>query len=314
MTTSTKNVKKSPQPSFRYCPAGQQGRTAIVTGTGGIGFAIAHALACADANVIIAGRNAEKGAAAVSEIRKAFPDANVRFESLNLADLNSIASFCERIKKSETKIDTLMCIAGQMMPDEFVKTKDGVEMQFAVNYLGHFALTAGLFPLLKAGRDPRVVTTSSIANKPLRFKLGDATGELGYSASISYAFSKLSCLMFAVEFSKRSEENGWGVKAYAFHPGLARTQLFSRSHGFTMTLLQVIFFILPFIRQSAKHAALPALFAATSEKAVSGSYYGPLLCAVGPPRKALIPPRAKSQALRKSLWNLSVSLTNIEIN
>ena len=289
-----------------------QGRTAIVTGTGGIGFAVARALACAGANVIIAGRNADEGTNAVSEISKAFPDAKVRFEQLDLADSGSIASFCEMMKKNEAGIDILMCIAGQMMPDEFMTTKTGVEMQFAVNYLGHFALTAGLFPLLKAGQDPRVVTISSIANRPVRFKTGDATGDFGYSASISYAFSKLCCLMFALELSKRSKENGWGVKAFAVHPGLARTRLFNRSHGFTMTLLQVIFFILPFIRQSAKHAALPALFAATSGKAVSGSYYGPLLCAVGPPRKALIPLRAKSHTLRKSLWDLSVSLTGMD--
>ena len=292
----------------------QDGKTAIVTGTGGIGYEIARALAGAGARVILAGRNAEEGAKAVLAIHEDFPDAGVRFEPLDLSDTDSIEAFCMRMNAGLERLDILMCIAGLMMPDDLLTTKEGVEMQFAVNYLGHFALAAGLFPLLKAGRGARVVTISSIANRPARFDLGDATAAHGYSASVSYALSKLSCLMFAIELSKRSEERGWGIVACGVHPGLARTRLFSRSHGFTMTLLQCIFFILPFIRQSAKNAAKPALFAATSPRAVSGRYYGPWFFGVmGPPRPALVPLRAKNPGLRKALWELSVSLTGRDI-
>ena len=284
-----------------------------MTGTGGIGYEVALALAGAGAAVILAGRNAEEGAKAAARIREARPGASVRFERLDLADTDSSKAFCERMRSELSSLDVLMCIAGLMMPDALTKTKEGVEQQFAVNYLGHFALTAGLFPLLKAGKDARVVTISSIANRPARFDLGDATAARGYSASVSYALSKLCCLMFAVELAQRSKERGWGVKAYGVHPGLGRTRLFNRSHGFTMTLLQGIFFILPFIRQSAKNAALPALFAATSDKAVSGHYYGPLFCFMGPPRRALAPLRAGNRKLRNALWDLSVSLTGSEI-
>jgi len=291
----------------------QSGKTAIVTGTGGIGFEIARALAGAGADVILGGRNAEEGAKAVAKIGETHPGASVRFERLDLADTDSIKAFCERMKGELSSLDTLMCIAGLMMPDDLKKTKEGVEQQFAVNYLGHFALTAGLFPLLKAGADARVVTISSIANRPSRFDLGDATAARGYSASVSYALSKLSCLMFAIELAQRSKERGWGVKAYGVHPGLGKTRLFNRSHGFTMTLLQGIFFILPFIRQSAKNAARPALFAATSGKAVSGQYYGPMFYFVGPPRRALAPMRVRNRKLRSDLWDLSVSLTEVDI-
>ena len=291
----------------------QSGKTAIVTGAGGIAFAIASALAGAGAYVIIAGRSLEKGEKALSDIRKNFPDATVRFELLDLSDTDSINAFCERMKAELHSVDILMCIAGLMMPDGLQKTKEGVEMQFAVNYLGHFALTAGLFPLFKASPDPRIITISSIANRPMRFDLRDATAERGYSASVSYAFSKLCCLMYAVELAKRSGEKGWGISAYGVHPGLSRTQLFNRSHGFTMTLLQVVFFIFPFIRQSAKNASLPALFAATSPKAVSGRYYGPWFSFIGPPRLALVPLRTKNPELRKELWDLSVLLTGQDI-
>jgi len=287
----------------------QGGKTAIVTGTGGIGFEIALALAGAGANVILAGRNAGEGAKALDRIRAEHPAAVVRFEKLDLADTDSIKAFCVKMSTELSSLDTLMCIAGLMMPDDLRKTKEGIEQQFAVNYLGHFMLTAELFPLLKTSPDARVVTISSIANRPSRFDLGDATAKRGYSASTSYALSKLCCLMFAIELAARSEERGWGVKAYGVHPGLGKTQLFNRSHGFTMRLLQGIFFILPFIRQSAKNAALPALYAATSAQAASGRYYGPLFNFVGPPRRALMPMRAKNKELRKELWDLSVSLT-----
>jgi NAD(P)-dependent dehydrogenase (short-subunit alcohol dehydrogenase family) len=293
----------------------QNGKNVIVTGTGGIGFEIARAMAGANANVIIAGRNEQSGAKAVLDIRTDFPEASVSFELLDLADAESIADFCARIKERLTRLDALMCIAGLMMPDDLIKTANGVEMQFQTNYLGHFALTAGLFPLLKKSPDARVVTISSIANRPARFDLSDATATRGYSASVSYALSKLCCLMFAMELAKRSEEHGWGVSAFGVHPGLAKTQLFNRSHGFTMTLLQVIFTILPFIRQSAKNASRPAMFAATSPEAVSGKYYGPwFLGVMGPPRRALIPLRAKNRELRKKLWDLSVSLTGLDID
>ena len=293
----------------------QSGKTAVVTGTGGIGYFVARALAAAGADVVIAGRNAEAGAKAASDIHAAFPNALIRFELLDLSDMESVNSFCGRVKKTLPSLDILVCVAGQMMPDKLQTTKNGVEMQFAVNYLGHFALTAGLFPLLLSKQGARVVTTSSIASLPIRFDLRDAKAERGYSASISYALSKLCCLMFALELAKRSEENGWGIQACGTHPGFARTKLFCRSHGFIMTLLRCVFFIFPFIQQSAKHAAMPALFAATSPKAVSGQYYGPCILGImGPPCKALVPLRAKKQPLRAALWNLSVSLTGKDIS
>ena len=291
----------------------QSGKTAIVTGTGGIGFEVALALSGAGADVILAGRNAEEGVKAVAKIREASPGASVRFEKLDLADTDSIRSLGEKMRGELSSLDTLMCIAGLMMPDELRKTKEGVEQQFAVNYLGHFMLTAELFPLLKTSADARVVTVCSIADRPARFDLRDATAERGYSASVSYALSKLCCLMFAVELAQRSKENGWGVKAYGVHPGLGKTKLFNRSHGFTMTLLQGIFFVFPFIRQSAKNAARPALFAATSEQAVSGCYYGPMFYFMGPPRMALAPLRARNRKLREQLWDRSVSLTGLDI-
>jgi NAD(P)-dependent dehydrogenase (short-subunit alcohol dehydrogenase family) len=288
------------------------GKTAIVTGTGGIGYAVAYALAGKGAAVILAGRNAAKGGEAVDKIKADFDGADVRFELLDLADAGSIEAFSGKMLGTLPALDILMDIAGVMMPDTLQTTTDGVEMQFGVNYLGHFALTARLVPLLKKSADPRVVTISSLANRPFVFDLADATAAHGYHASRSYALSKLACLMFALELEQRSRENSWGVSAFGAHPGLAKTQLFNRSHGFTMTLLQVIFFVLPFIRQSAANAARPALLAATSPAAKPGGFYGPwFLGVMGPPRRALVPGRARNKKLREELWILSEKLTGL---
>ena len=292
------------------------GKVAVTTGTGGIGYEIANVLAAKGAYVIIAGRNAEKGFASVEKIKKFYPDANITFELLDLADFSSIESFSKKILQSDfSAIDILVCNAGVMIPPTGEKTKDGMEMQFGVNYLGHFALTGRLLPLLKKSKNARVITSSSIANLPWKFDLADAQCLEKYSSSRSYAFSKLCCLMFALELQKRSTENNWGISAYGVHPGLAKTKLFSYGKSFIMYFLRVIFFVLPFIRHSAASAARPALFAATSDKAVPGGYYGPVIIGfVGPPVRALLPPRARNKAKRTALWTLSEELTGINFN
>jgi NAD(P)-dependent dehydrogenase (short-subunit alcohol dehydrogenase family) len=284
------------------------GKIAIVTGYGGIGYEVAFALASRGASVIIAGRSAEKGEAAVERIEREYDGADVVFERLDLFEPDSIRAFADRVLASRDHVDMILCVAGVMMPDELGLTSAGVERQFAVNYLGHYELVGRLMPLLRASAGARVVTISSIANRPARFVLGDATAARGYDASIEYALSKLCCLMYAVELNRRAT----GVTACCTHPGLARTMLFNRSKGFTMSLLRVIFFVFPFVRQSARAAARPALYAALSPEAVGGAYYGPLFAFAGPPRRALPPLRARNSRLRAELWTLSEELTGVK--
>jgi NAD(P)-dependent dehydrogenase (short-subunit alcohol dehydrogenase family) len=283
-------------------------KVAVVTGYGGIAYETALALATRGHKVVLAGRDPLKGAEAVTKIQDAVAHSGVIYEPLDLFEPDSIRSFAERITAAYDRIDTILCIAGVMMPDERSLTSKGVERQFAVNYLGHYELVGRLMPLLMKSDDPRVVTTSSIANRPTRFDLRDATATRGYNASLSYALSKLCCLMYAVELSHRNPK----LKACCVHPGFAKTKLFNRSKGFTMRLLQGIFFTLPIIRQSAKAAAKPAIFAATSPNAKSGAYYGPMFTIMGSPRQAKIPTRAKNPNRRKELWTTSEQLTGIK--
>ena len=149
----------------------QHGRLAVVTGaTGGLGYETALALAQAGAETVLASRSDTKGLAALERIRAAHPGANVRFEKLDLASLRSVAACADRLLAANQGIDLLVNNAGVMAPPRRQETEDGFELQFGTNYLGHFALTARLLPLLRRAAKPRVVNVSSVAARAGRHR------------------------------------------------------------------------------------------------------------------------------------------------
>jgi NAD(P)-dependent dehydrogenase (short-subunit alcohol dehydrogenase family) len=117
----------------------QQGRLAVVTGTGGLGYETALELARAKASVILAGRNPAKGAASIAQIKAALPDADIRFGLLDLGNLAAVAAFSETLLQDGTPIDILVNNAGVMAPPKRQVTTDGFELQFGTNYLGHYS-------------------------------------------------------------------------------------------------------------------------------------------------------------------------------
>ena len=126
----------------------QTGKVAVVTGSNtGTGYHIAHGLASKGAKVIMACRNLEKAEAARERIMQDVPQGDVHVAHLDLADLKSVASFSEAMKKNHAQIDLLINNAGVMIPPKST-TKDGFELQFGTNHLGHFALTGHLMPCL----------------------------------------------------------------------------------------------------------------------------------------------------------------------
>jgi NAD(P)-dependent dehydrogenase (short-subunit alcohol dehydrogenase family) len=290
----------------------QQGRSAIVTGTGGLGFEDALALARAGGEVIIAGRNPGKGATAVAKIRNDAPGANVRFERLDLANLESIADFGERLRRERDSLDLLINNAGVMVPPTRQETSDGFELQFGTNYLGHFALTGHLLPLLRNGKAARVVTLSSIAARSGAIDFDDLNAEKTYRPMQVYSQSKRACLMFSFELQRRSEAGGWGVAGIAAHPGLSRTDLLHNAPG-RWSAAGMARTFLWFLFQPAAQGALPTLFAATSPDAKGGAYYGPdrLSEGRGYPAEAKIPPQALDTAAAARLWDISQHLTKV---
>jgi NAD(P)-dependent dehydrogenase (short-subunit alcohol dehydrogenase family) len=293
----------------------QHGRIALVTGTGGLGLEDALALARAGCDTIIAGRDPAKGAAALARIRREAPGAAVRFERCDLADLASVAACAARVDAQVGRLDLLVNNAAVMVPPRRLLTRDGFELQFGTNHLGHVALTAALLPLLRRGRAPRVVSVSSIAAPRGRIDFDDLQAERAYEPMARYAQSKLANLLFAIELQRRSDAGGWGVTSLASHPGIARTDLIHNGAG-PRSLQGRIRSWMPFLFQPVERGALPTLYAATAPGARPGGYYGPdgVAGLRGYPTDASFPPRALDPAVAARLWTVSEELTGVRFD
>jgi NAD(P)-dependent dehydrogenase (short-subunit alcohol dehydrogenase family) len=295
----------------------QTGTLAVVTGANsGIGLETARELAGAGAEVVLAVRNASKGAAAVADICSTEPNANVRVAALDLSSLASVAAFAQAMSDRARPIDLLVNNAGIMGVPKRQVTEDGFELQLGTNFLGHFALTSLLLPLIRRAPAPRVVSISSNAARFFgRIKLDDLQSERRYNAWLAYGQSKLADLVFAFELSRRSAANGWNVMSNAAHPGSTHTNLTrtgpnlgKREHGEGL-----IAFLAraPGVSQSAPQGALPTLYAATSPDAEAAGYYGPdgFQEMSGLPTSARIPRRALDTDVASELWRRAEQLT-----
>lgn len=293
----------------------QAGKRVIVTGaTGGLGYETSLELARAGAEVILTGRSEAKGRAALERIRTEVPGAQIRFEPIDLASLASISRATKRLLAEDRAIDLLVNNAGVMMLPQLETTTDGFERQFGTNYLGHFALTAQLLPLLQKSAVPRVVNLSSIAHRRGKIAFDNLNAERAYKSWPAYEQSKLAMLMFALELQRRSDANGWGLMSNAAHPGFARTDLIANGPGTSGVLAMLSRVMQAFLSHSAAAGALPTLLAATAPEARRAAYYGPngFQELIGAPSEARIFPQATDPAVAAKLWDVSVKLTGVE--
>ena len=294
----------------------QSDKLAIVTGANsGIGLETARALAAAGAQVILAVRDFKKGGEAQRSIQETAPRAAVLVEYLDLASLESVAEFAERMIDCYSALDLLVNNAGVMAPPTRHTTPEGFELQFGTNYLGHFALTGRLLPLLVRGRSRRVVNVGSLAHRRAAIDFEDLQSTQNYDPWRAYGQSKLAQLIFARELNRRSRAHGWDVLSNAAHPGLARTnlQISGPSLGQPQTNGNSWIGKLPFIWQTAAEGALPILYATTDYSALGGGYYGPngLLECKGAPGFAKIAPQARDKSAAERLWDVSEQLTGV---
>jgi NAD(P)-dependent dehydrogenase (short-subunit alcohol dehydrogenase family) len=297
------------------------GKVAIVTGaTGGIGYETAWGLAWRGATTILAGRNPAKGGQALSRIQQTIPGAKVRFASLDLASLTSVARFANEVRTAhDGVIDILVNNAGVMGSPTRLLTEDRFEQQIGVNYLGHFALTAHLKDALcAASSGGRVVSVASLAHRRGVLNLDDLQSVKSYSPMGAYRQSKLAMLIFALELQRRADRNGWNLRSIAVHPGWARTDLINSgigggAPGIKARLIDQMFAL---VAQSALEGAMPSLYAATAADAKGGGYYGPTRFGEtrGPPGVSQIFPQAADPDAGARLWAVSETLTGVTFN
>src|SRR5499425_1987429 len=248
---------------------GQQGRLAVVTGANtGLGFETAQVLAARGASVVLAVRDTEKGKRAAARIAVTAPGANVTVQPLDLASLESVHAAAAELRARHPRTDLLINNAGVMFTPQQT-TRDGFELQFGTNHLGHFALTGLLLEQMLPVPGSRVVTVSSAAHRVrARINFDDLQSERSYSKVAAYSQSKLANLMFTYELHRRLWDGRRATIAVAAHPGLAGTELTRNSPA-------IAAFFYARVSQKAAMGALPILRAATDPGGIGGQYYGP---------------------------------------
>ena len=287
------------------------GKVALVTGANsGLGLEASKVLARHGAKVLLACRNIEKAEGAAKEVRAA-ATAEVEIVPLDLARLTSIAAAAKLVRDSESRLDLLVNNAGLMAIDK-ANTDDGFEMQLGVNHLGHFALTAGLAPLVLATPGARVVNVSSMGHRVGRLRLDDLFFETrGYSRWRPYFQSKLANLLFTAELHRRLTEANAGTLALAAHPGGSATDLGHEGGGMTNKLYKPF---TPLVLQPAWLGALPIVRAAVDPLAKGGEFYGPRLIFRGYPVVETPSRRARRAGDARGLWERSEQLTGLTID
>lgn len=278
-------------------------RTVLITGaTSGIGRAVADAAAEHGARVILAVRNLEAGRAVASALDGGLDRHLVAH--VDLADLSSV----HRLGATVTEpIDILVNNAG-VSCQRLERTTDGFEMQFGTNHLGHFALTALLLPRVSG----RIVTVASQAERAARLEFDDLNWtRRPYRASRAYADSKLANVLFTAELTRRLQQQKSSVTAFAAHPGLVKTAIYSRTADDKVGLWDRL---VPVLGQSSAAGAQPVLLAMTADLP-PGTFTGPRHW--GHMRGAAQPigrsARARNHDLARRLWTMSEDMTSVSM-
>ncbi len=280
------------------------GKVAIVTGSNtGIGYETALDLYKKGAKVYVASRNEEKAQNAIERMKSDGGTGELIFEKLDLASLSAVKIFADNIINAESRLDLLINNAGIMIPPQ-EKTEDGFEIQFGVNFVGHFALTGHLFNLLEATKGSRVVTLSSIAHRGAKIDFDNFRLEKDYQPWREYGQSKVADIIFTLEFEKRLRKNGNQIMSLAAHPGYSETDLQKYMDKNMLASLELM---------TAKEGALPTLAACLREDAKGGQYWGPdgHNEEKGKPALAKIHEAALDETLNAKLWEWAKETTKV---
>jgi len=288
----------------------QTGRVAVITGSNtGLGFETAAALADKGAHVVLAVRNLDKGKDAELLIKRRSPNADLALQELDLTSLESTRAAAEQLRAEHDRIDLLINNAGVMYTPKG-KTKDGFELQFGTNHLGHFAFTGLLLDRMLPVAGSRVVTVSSVGHRIMAdIHFDDLQWERSYNRVAAYGQAKLANLLFTYELQRRLASHGTTIAAAA-HPGFSDTELMRHLPGPVESVFRVV---APLITQDAAGGALPSLRAATDPTVQGGQYYGPSGFAQSQGAPKLVGSSRKSHDAdrQRRLWAVSEELTGV---
>lgn len=278
----------------------QTGKTAIVTGANtGIGYETALALFEAGAHVVLACRSERNAQEARARLQSQGGKGSLETATLDLANLHAIHAFSKVFIQNHNQLDILINNAGVMTPPAS-KTDDGFELQFGVNFLGHYALTGHLYPLLNATLGARVVTVSSMAYLHGEIDFDNLHSEHSYDASREYAQSKLANILFAVELQRRIAAAGGQVISVAAQPGANKTDLsrFMTEADYNAAVDRIGELMDPW------QGALPSLYAAVAGDVKGGDFYSPDVPGGyrGYPAKLAIEPHGSDEVVAGRLW------------
>jgi NAD(P)-dependent dehydrogenase (short-subunit alcohol dehydrogenase family) len=290
----------------------QTGRVAIITGSNtGIGYGAAAVLAAKGAHTVLAVRNLDKGNDAAARIKNASPNATVSVQQLDLTSLENIRAAADELRAQFPRIDLLINNAGVMYTDK-ASTKDGFELQFGTNHLGHYALTGLLLDNMLGVEGSRVVTVSSVGHKiRARIHFDDLNLDRNYNRVVAYGQSKLANLLFTYELGRRLAAKGAPTIATAAHPGAADTELLRNMPAGIRQVSQ--FFWSAFIAQNADMGAEPTLRAAADPSVRNGQYFGPggFGEQKGHPKLVASSAQSHDEDIQRRLWTVSEELTGV---
>ncbi|XP_006662784.1 short-chain dehydrogenase TIC 32, chloroplastic-like [Oryza brachyantha] len=285
--------------------------TAIVTGaTNGIGRETARVLALRGAEVIIPARTMASGAKVKDSIAGEVPGAKLHVMEMDLASLASVRRFAKSFSSSHAHLNILVNNAG-IMACPFQLSKDGIELQFATNHVGHFLLTNLLLDKMKltarkTGVQGRIINVSSVAHKRSDgscFDLNKLNDKSRYKPFIAYAHSKLANILHANELARRLQEEGCNLTANSLHPGVILTNItrYVLPSSMVTSILSVANLFLKNTQQGAATTCYLALH--PDVKDVSGKYFAD--CEEATPR-----PAGRDAELAKRLWDFSEQLVD----
>lgn len=281
----------------------QTGKRFLVTGANtGLGFETALELAKKHAHVVLAGRSEQKLIEAKEQILVQVPAAQLDIGVVDLGSISSVKTFAEKFIKEGTSLDVLINNAGIMFPPPSL-TVDGYESQFGVNFIGHYVLTALLFPVLKNSEHGRIVTLSSMAHRDGKIDFDNLKLEKPFNKFREYGQSKVADLIFAIELNRRLVAGSSCVVSVACHPGVSKTELLRTD---VPEMIETVAYM------DANQGSFSTLFAAT-QAIEGGAYIGPDGEGEvnGYPAPAFIAPYALGKEIGTSLWKYAETETGV---